>query len=79
MTMVKFCGHYLSEGQMRAAPSKLEAIAKWTPDIIKTITHLREFFGLCKYYSQCVQNFAEIALLLSHKFLGRKPANNKIE
>ena len=45
MLMVKFCGHILHEGTRRAAPSKLEAIEKWSTDMIRTITHLRGFLG----------------------------------
>ena len=70
MTMVKFCGHVLLDGQRRAAPSKLEAVAKWTPGMIKTVTNLKGFLGLCQYYSQYVKGFAEIARLSVFNFEG---------
>ena len=54
MTMIKFCGHILTEGKRRAAPSKLQAIAEWKPATVKTITHLRGFLGLAQYYSTYV-------------------------
>ena len=31
---IKFCGHIVSHGQRRTAPSKLDALRKWTPDSI---------------------------------------------
>jgi len=45
MIAIKFCGHILSNGQRKAAPSKLEALKKWTPECIKNITHLKDFWG----------------------------------
>ena len=60
MTMIKFCGHILFDGKRRAAPSKLQAVADWQPEMIKSITQLRGFLGLAQYYSSYV-NFAKIA------------------
>ena len=76
--MIKFCGHVLSNGQRRAAPSKLEAVKKWTPDMVKTVTHLKGFLGLAQYYSQYVRNFAEIALPLTAKLRGKKGSGNTV-
>ena len=35
-TEIKFCRHKLSNGQRRAVKSKLEALHKWIPEVIKT-------------------------------------------
>jgi len=72
--MIKFCGHVLFNGQRKAAPSKLEAISKWTVDMVKTVSHLKGFLGLCQYYSQYMQDFARIALPLTEQLKGRKDA-----
>ena len=70
--MIKFCGHVLSKGQRRAAPSKLEAVKKWNPEMIKTVTHLKGFLGLAQYFSQYVRNFAEVSLPLTAPLRGSK-------
>ena len=78
MTMIKFCGHILSEGKRRAAPSKLQAIAEWQPTMIKSITNLRGFLGLAQYYSTYVKDFASIAAPLTEQLKSRTAANRKI-
>ena len=78
MKTIKFCGHVLSGGQRRAAPSKLAAIEKWTSEMIKTVTHLKGFLGVAQYYCQYVRNFADIALPLTEQLKSRKKGDNKI-
>ena len=78
MTSIKFCGHILSDGQRRAAPSKLQAIANWQPAMVKTVTHLRGFLGLAQYYSTYVKDFAQLAAPLTEQLKGRTPTNKKI-
>ena len=70
--MIKFCGHVLFDGKRKAAPSKLEAISKWSPDMIKNISSMRSFLGLVQFYSQYVKNFAQIALPLTAQLRGKK-------
>lgn len=77
MTMIKFCGHILSSGQRRAAPSKLEAIRSWEPEMVKTITHLRGFLGLAQYYSQYVKDFAMLCHPLTEQLKHRSAGSNK--
>ena len=77
MTMIKFCGHILSKGTRRAAPSKLQAVEKWQPEMIKTITHLRGFLGLAQYYSQYVKNFAYLSYPLTEQLKGRSDKSNR--
>ena len=50
-TVITFCGQVLSQGKRRAAPSKLTAIPHWTPDMVRTVTHLKGFMGLAQYYA----------------------------
>ena len=38
MSMIKFCGHILFDGKRRAAPNKLQAVANWQPEMIKSNT-----------------------------------------
>ena len=78
MLMVKFCGHILHEGTRRAAPSKLKAIEKWSPEMIRTITHLRGFLGLAQYYSSYVKDFAGLAHPLTEQLKNRSKDNKKV-
>ena len=78
MTMIKFCGHLLFDGKRKAAPSKLQALQEWTPEMVKTITHLCGFLGLANYYSTYVKNFAELAAPLTDELKARNPQNRKI-
>ena len=71
MTMIKFCGHLLFDGKRKAAPSKLQAIAEWTPGMIKTITSLRGFLGLAQYYASYVKGFAQMAAPLTDQLKAR--------
>ena len=78
-TCVKFCGHMLFNGQRKAIKSKLEAVAKWTPDMVKTVTHLKGFLGLCQYYATYMKNFAGVAAPLFEQLKNRDASNKKIE
>jgi transposase InsO family protein len=71
MLMIKFCGHILTAGSRRAAPSKLKAVEEWTPQSVKTITHLRGFLGLCQHFNIYIKNFAEIATPLTDALSGK--------
>jgi hypothetical protein len=78
MQMIKFCGHILCDGTRRAAPSKLQAIELWKPEMIKTITHMRGFLGLAQYYSQYVKGFADIVFPLSEVLKNKEKSNAKV-
>ena len=71
MLMIKFCGHVLCNGTRRAAPSKLQAIAKWTPKMIKTVTHMKSFLGLTQFYSMYMPHYAAIVHSLTDQLSGR--------
>jgi len=78
MITIKFCGHILSGGQRRAAPSKLEAIRKWTPDVMTRVTHLKAFLGLAQYYAIYMKDFARIAVPLSRQLKNRNVDDTRI-
>ena len=65
MRQVEFCGHILREGTRSPAPGKLLPIQQW--QLPKTITELGGFLGLCNYFSEYVEHYAEFAGPLSEK------------
>ena len=67
MLMIKFCGHVLCNGTRRAAPSKLKAIERWTPSMIKTVTHLKSFLGLTQFYAVYMKNYAQVVYPLTEQ------------
>ena len=67
MLMIKFCGHVLCNGTRRAAPSKLKAIERWKPEMIKTVTHLKSFLGLTQFYSIYMKNYAQVVYPLTEQ------------
>ena len=69
---IKFCGHIFSKGQRRAAPRKLEALRKWTPEVIKTVKQLKGFLGLAQYYAIYMPGFAKFAVPLMEALKGDK-------
>ena len=75
---IKFCGHILSGGKRRASPSKLEALNKWTPEVIKTVTHMKQFLGLAQYYALYMKNFAQVAVPLTSQLKCKDPDSRKI-
>ena len=56
---VEFCGHILRDGRRSPAPGKLLPIQEW--ELPKVVTDLRGFLGLCNYFTEYVQHYAEIA------------------
>ena len=58
MHLFMFCGYMLSNGQRRAAPSKLEALRKWTREVIARVTHLKGVLGLAHYDAIYMKYFA---------------------
>ena len=70
VTEVKFCGHVLSGGTRRPAPSKLAALEQWDPKDITTVTHLRSFLGLCQWYEIYIPDYAKVAAPLTDALKG---------
>ena len=71
MLMIDICGHVLCNGTRRAAPSKLKAIERWRPSMIKTVTHLKSFLGLTQFYSIYMKNYAHVVHPLTEQ-LGKR-------
>ncbi|XP_042051252.1 uncharacterized protein LOC121796474 [Salvia splendens] len=56
---VDYLGHLISDGKLRADPSKIEAMVDWpTPTTVK---QLRGFLGLTGYYRRFIAHYAIIA------------------
>ena len=68
---VEFCGHILREGQRFPSPGKLMPIQKW--QLPQTLTQLRGFLGLCNYYEEYVEGYAQLAWKLMEKLKVRGP------
>ena len=78
MLTVKFCGHVLHNGTRKACASKLDALRRWCPEVIKTVTHLEKFLGLAQYYAMYMKNYATVAIPLSRQLKARTPDDLKI-
>lgn len=60
---VDYLGHFIENGQLRADPSKIEAMISWpTPSTVK---QLRGFLGLTGYYRRFIAGYASIAAPLT--------------
>jgi putative transposase len=70
---IKFCGHILAKGCRRAATSKLDAVNRFTPKTIRTVTHMKQFLGLVQYYAMYLKDFARVAVPLSKELKARNP------
>jgi putative transposase len=82
MRQVEFCGHILREGARSPAPGKLLPIQEW--QLPGTITELRGFLGLCNYFSEYVDHYADYAAPLMEKLKvgrveGKKGSRVRVE
>jgi hypothetical protein len=59
MEEVAFLGHVLSAKGVAVDPSKIEAVSKWQSP--KSVTEIRSFLGLARYYRRFIENFSKIA------------------
>ena len=60
---VAFLGHIISAEGVSVDPQKVEAILNWQPPT--SVTEIRSFMGLARYYRKFVEGFSKIATPLT--------------
>jgi hypothetical protein len=63
MEKVAFLGHVLSAEGMAVDPSKVESVTKWEQPL--NVTDIRSFLGMAGYYRRFIENFSNIASLMT--------------
>ena len=64
MRAVRFLGHVIDKNGSRPQQDKVASVRDW-PDL-ETVTHVRQFLGMCGFYRRYIQSFAHIAHPLTH-------------
>eukprot|EP00854_Cymbomonas_tetramitiformis_P002896 gene2896-biopygen2840 len=60
---VRFLGHVVDRDGCRPQQDKVASVRDW-PDL-ETVTHVRQFLGMCGFYRRYIQNFADLAYPLT--------------
>ena len=70
---MKYLGHIIEAGSIRADPDKVEAIRTWPKPT--TVKELQQFLGLANYYAQYIRHYANIAAPLTDLASPKRPWN----
>lgn len=74
---ITFLGHDIVAGKgTKPSKKKVDAIVSWP--VPKTVQDVRKFMGLCQYYSTYMQNFADVASVITDLTKGVGPKNRLI-
>ena len=68
---VAFLGHIVSTEGVLVDPQKVEAILNWKPPT--SVTEIRSFLGLARYYRKFVEGFSKIAAPLTRLTRNEEP------
>jgi hypothetical protein len=63
MTELLYLGHIISAQGVQVHQENIRAILDWL--MLKNVTELRSFFGLCSYYKQFVWDFSQLGASLT--------------
>ena len=67
---VRFCGQILMKGRRTVDPAKTAAIARWTPEMIRTPTHMKAFLGFVQWYAVYIDHFGHLSAPLTDSLRG---------
>ena len=67
---VRFCGQILMKGPRMVDPAKTSAVARWTPEMIRTPTHMKAFLGFVQWYSMYTDRFGHLSAPLTDSLRG---------
>nr|GEW68819.1 putative reverse transcriptase domain-containing protein [Tanacetum cinerariifolium] len=56
---IQFLGHVINGNGIHVNPSKIKAVKNWKA--LRTLTEIRSFLGLARYYRRLIENFSKIA------------------
>ena len=71
MRQVKYVGHILRNGKCLPDPAKMQAVANWKHEDIKTSKALKSFLRLANWYSIYIHKYADYAARLMQALSGK--------
>ena len=67
---VRFCGQKMMKRCRMVDPAKTAAIARWTPEMIRTPQHRKAFLGFVAWYSMYIDRFGHLSAPLTDSLRG---------